>query len=54
MNAQLCPFDPDFCLEDGCGAFGFRRTLVDDLPFMIMSGQHRFLFSLTEKKRVFR
>jgi hypothetical protein len=30
-NRQLRPFDPDFCLEDGCGAFSFRRTLVDDL-----------------------
>jgi hypothetical protein len=36
MNRQFLPFDPDFCLEDGRGAFSFRRTPVDELPIMMM------------------
>jgi hypothetical protein len=40
MNRQLRPFDPDFCFEDGCGAFGFRRALVDDLPFVMQRHLH--------------
>src|ERR1700733_10440090 len=33
-------FRPRFLPEDGCGAVGFRRTLVDDLPFMMQRHLH--------------